>query len=358
MSAFLAPKTAVLGWIRALAADQLLLFPQRAGSASYQFAPVTPDSWLELEDFDSPTPRQGYRASLNPTPPGKALFPPREVLFRFRHAEDGRIEFFPELDSRSRILAGVRPCDLKAIQLMDRVFHSEPPDIHYLTRRAHTALIAHDCLQPCDAHCFCAAMGSLSCRAGADVFLTPLDGQILVQCLSDQGATLVAGAGFTPCTDVDRWLAWAEGQRARPFGRQLPVPVDELPALIARQWDTPLWQRHSARCFSCGTCNLVCPTCYCFDLRDDVQLDAPSSGVRERVWDGCMLPDFAAVAGGHNFRGETGARQRHRVKRKLEYLNQRFGEGSFCVGCGRCGHQCTVGIDIFDILEDLAKAGS
>lgn len=358
MGAFLAPKTGILGWIRELANNHLVLFPQRTGSASYQFEAVNERSQLDFEDFDSPVPRPGFRASSNGTPPGKALLPAREELFRFRRSEDGRIEFFPTLDDRPRILAGVRPCDLKAIHLMDLVFDSGQKDSHYLTRRSHTAIIAHDCLQPCDEHCFCDAAGSLRSRDGADVFLTPLEGEILVQCLSDRGEELVANAGFTPCDDAESRLAWAEAQRAQPFGRQLPVSVDELPEIIARQWDSNLWHKHSERCFSCGTCNLVCPTCYCFDVRDDLQLKDPSGGVRERHWDGCMLPDFAEVAGGHNFRGEATARQRHRVKRKFEYLTKRFGLGSFCVGCGRCGHQCTAGIDIYDIVKDLAEAGA
>jgi Fe-S oxidoreductase len=69
-----------------------------------------------------------------------------------------------------------------------------------------------------------------------------------------------------------------------------------------------------------------------------------------------MLPEFAEVAGGHDFRRGAPARQRHRVKRKLEYLPAEFG-GSFCTGCGRCGTQCTVGIDIFDIASDVLGGG-
>lgn len=356
MRAFLAPKAGVLDWIRALGKYHTVLFPQRTGSASFQYEPVGDRSDLAFENFDSPVPRKEFRASTNPVPPGKAFFPAREELFRFRRLEDGRFELIPTLDPSPRILAGVRPCDLKAIHLMDRVFNEGTGDPGYLTRRANTAIIAHDCLQPCDEHCFCDAAGSLHAREGADVFLTPLDGAMLVECLSARGEELAQGAGFEPCAEPAAKRKWAESKRARPFGRQLKAPVDALPELLARVWDSDVWRKHTERCFSCGTCNLVCPTCYCFDVRDDLNLDEPSSGVRMRTWDGCMLPDFAEVAGGHNFRADPAARQRHRVKRKFEYLPNRFGEGSFCVGCGRCGHQCTATIDIFDIVNDLAEA--
>jgi ferredoxin len=70
-----------------------------------------------------------------------------------------------------------------------------------------------------------------------------------------------------------------------------------------------------------------------------------------------MLPSFAVVVGGHNFRPEAAARQRHRVSRKFDYLTKKYGRGSVCVGCGRCGRQCTSHIDIYDIVSDLIKEG-
>ena len=69
-----------------------------------------------------------------------------------------------------------------------------------------------------------------------------------------------------------------------------------------------------------------------------------------------MLPEFAVVADGHDFRRDVSARQRHRVKRKFEYLPGQLGD-TFCTGCGRCGTQCTVGIDIFAIASDLLTQG-
>jgi ferredoxin len=82
-----------------------------------------------------------------------------------------------------------------------------------------------------------------------------------------------------------------------------------------------------------------------------------TSGNRTRTWDGCMLPHFAIVGGGHNFRPEPAARQRHRINRKFEYLPEKYGQGAACVGCGRCGRQCTSHIDIFDIVSDLITEG-
>lgn len=359
MTAFTAPKAAVLDWLKSLAEDTPVYFPQALGSASFEFARVGVGSDLRLEDWDSPTPRAEFRAGANPVPPGKLLAPPRETLFRYRKNADGGFEFTPVLETEARVLAGVRPCDLKAVNLMDKINAEPPADAYYLTRRQHTAIIAHDCLQPCDEHCFCAATGSLHTREGADIFLTPLEEGLLVECLTERGEALVADAGFNPCDDSAALRDWAEARRAQPFGRQFREPLERVFAGVHAAWDSPAWGEHVARCFSCGSCNLVCPTCYCFDVHDDIDVTDPDAGERYRTADACMLQDFGEVAGGQNFRPEAAARQRHRVKRKFQYLGNSLGGGSWCVGCGRCGQQCTVDIDIFDIVNDLlGEAGA
>jgi len=110
--------------------------------------------------------------------------------------------------------------------------------------------------------------------------------------------------------------------------------------------DDELWTTLAADCFSCGTCNTVCPTCYCFDVQDTWNVDQ-TSGQRTRFWDGCLTEDFAKCSLGEgaceNFREEQAARFRHRLMRKATYLNEKLG-GPACVGCGRCSAGCTADI--------------
>jgi len=358
MRGFLATRSAVLDWLRALGRAGEVYFPQPFGDNSYRFDKIRRHSRLAFEDFDAGSKDKPFRASTCVQPPGKLLSPDNEQIFIFHKNAQGDYQLTPTLDDRRRILAGVRPCDLKAIHLMDRVNGDDIPDAHYLSRRRNTTIIAHDCLQPCDRHCFCEATGSLRWREGADIFLTPQpSARLLLEALTENGEALLADAGFPPCDDVDACKARAEQRRARPFGRHFDAALAQVIQTVGDNGDDSVWDKHVERCFGCGTCNLVCPTCYCFDLRDDFDIHNPDSGRRSRHWDGCMLEDFAEVAGGHNFRPQLAARQRHRIKRKLAWLPERFGDGSFCVGCGRCGHQCTVGIDIFDIANDLLASG-
>jgi ferredoxin len=188
--------------------------------------------------------------------------------------------------------------------------------------------------------------------------LTPLaEGDLLVEIKTELGNKLAEGMESNPCDDGPRRQEEAFAAAPQPFGRTFPVSCRAIAEIIADKWQSPVWEKHVAACFSCGTCNLVCPTCYCFDVTDGFNLDM-ASGSRSRTWDACMLPNFALVAGGHNFRSQPAARQRHRVNRKFQYLPKKYGHGAVCVGCGRCGRQCTSHIDIYDIVSDLLEEGA
>ena len=134
----------------------------------------------------------------------------------------------------------------------------------------------------------------------------------------------------------------------------MPLKKEELPKFLEDKYDNPLWTELAKKCFSCGKCNLVCPTCVCFNIEDKAELNL-QEGVREREWHGCALKEFAEVAMGHNFRGKIEQRLRHRIYRKLSYTVSRYGIYG-CVGCGRCINSCKAGIaSPVEIIKKLNK---
>ncbi len=348
--ALYASSESVLDWIANQGSTRAVIAPRQGDDGAIRYEPLEPG------DREA---ARGVLALAGPSllPPGKLFSPPGEVLFTWGPAEDGSFRVEPRLDRAPRLLAGVHPCDLRAIHLMDRVQADGNPDPHYLARREATAIVGLACSEPCSERCFCEAMGSLDHHEGADVMLAAVDGRILAHARTPLGVSLLADLAGEPCADPE--AAWARHRAARPepFGRALPGSREALGRATTAAWSDPVWTRHTEACLACGTCNLVCPTCYCFDTRDEIDVAHPGCGERCRDWDGCMLPGFAAVAGGHDFRRDLAARQRHRVNRKFAYLPAAHGDASFCVGCGRCGAQCTANIDIFDIARDLL-AGS
>jgi sulfhydrogenase subunit beta (sulfur reductase) len=213
-------------------------------------------------------------------------------------------------------------------------------------------------MQPCDEHSFCKSMGTLTASDGYDLHLTDLGDAYAVDVGTDAGADLLQGfegARRAEEADVQR-LNKALSSKWPRFSYKLEFDVGELKALMQRSYDSPLWQSLADKCLACGQCTLVCPTCFCFNVYDEVDLSL-QEGERWRRWDSCQLDEFARVAGGENFREHQAARLRHRFMRKGRYLIEKYGELG-CTGCGRCARSCLADISPVDVFNALNRPGS
>jgi len=293
--------------------------------------------------------------------PKAFLFPPTETLFRF-HQASGAFETEPVYDQRPLALVGVHPCDLNAIRLLDHAFANRHRDEHYLTRRRKTLIVAVDCPRPCTEGVFCHDMKGNEAATGFDLMCYPLgraegngDETFGVVFGTDAGRELAlyTQAGRPPTVEDERSYERYSADKQAAFPRMIPFDVDSLPQLLDRSYDSLLWEATARRCYSCGSCNLSCPTCYCFNTYDEPTLRL-RDGERRREWDGCQLRGFAEVAGGHNFRAKAASRLRHRIYRKGKWIKEREGIAG-CVGCARCDRACTARINSVEIYNQLAE---
>ena len=286
-------------------------------------------------------------------PPKKYLLPQHETLFEF---DVDTFEIEPVVDNLPTIIFGVHTCDLHAIQLLDAVFTKTYRDEHYMTRRENAILVGIECLQPCDDQSFCKSMGTLTPpTSGYDLHLTDMGDAYAVDVETEKGAWLIVKhAEARDADDNDyRRINTILSEKWPRFPYKLDFDVGELPALMSVSQKSPLWQQLGEICLGCASCTNVCPTCYCFDVQDKVDLSLVQ-GHRERVWDSCQLDEFALVAGGHDFRPSRAARQRHRFFRKGKYQTDAFGLLG-CVGCGRCARSCLVDITPVKTFNELYR---
>jgi sulfhydrogenase subunit beta (sulfur reductase) len=317
-------------------------------------APVAKKDKFIFADLASPADlRLDYDVTI--LPPKKAFFPPHQTLVRFSGKQ---IE--SAIAPVDQILFGVHPYDIKAIDQLDQLFEAGHRDNNYLANREHTTIVGSS-VQQVSPRAFWASIGCEREPSGHDAFLTKVDGGYVFEVRTPRGTALLADGAFTPATPAQVSDAVrVNREAAERCAVQIKHGTTEISTKVRASFgNEALWESLAHDCFSCGTCNVVCPTCYCFDVQDTWNLDQVS-GERARSWDGCLLENFAEVSLGggqtENFREHPADRFRHRVMRKLTYLNSKLGAPA-CVGCGRCSAQCVPDIaDPVHIVEKIMEA--
>jgi sulfhydrogenase subunit beta (sulfur reductase) len=282
------------------------------------------------------------RTALSP----KTFFlPATQVILEIERRDKEMTLAEPAL-AREQVIFGVRPCDARALRALDALLLDRPPpDAYYAERREKTTLIGLACRRLWDG-CFCTSLGSGPDDASnLDVMLVEGENGYWIADVTDRGAALLAGL---EAEETD-----GEPPASDPAGERVPVlPPEAWGALF----DDVYWQRLAERCLSCHACTYVCPTCRCFDVRDETTAAGPRYACIERLraWDSCMAAAYRRIAGGHNPRPTKAQRLRNRFYCRFCYAPVDFGAVA-CVGCGRCIAVCPVGIDIAEMLADVAR---
>ncbi len=289
-----------------------------------------------------------------PQSPKQYLHPPKVTMWTGTKDDHGFRTAVPEQNGAPYAFFGVKPCDLAAIAIQDRVLGEGTfADRTYRAGRTGTFVVAVNCTEPAGT-CFCVSMGTgPEATSGFDLALTEVitdaSHQFLVETGSAAGGEVAAELGLEPASDAliesaQRLL----GDARERMGRELET--EGLQELVARNARHPLWEEVARRCLACGNCTMVCPTCFCTTVDDIAGLDGASAS-RVRRWDSCFTGDFSYIHGG-SLRASTSSRYRQWLTHKVSSWVDQFGT-SGCVGCGRCITWCPVGIDITAELAAL-----
>lgn len=334
-------KSDFAGFVDALIAAGKVYGPVAKGD-KFDFAGLSSSDELKLE----------YDITLQPLK--KFFQPPVETLMTFEVGGSYKSCFAQE----KFVLLGVHPYDMVAINQMDELFSQGQYDSHYMTRRKNATVIALDVITPSE-NVFAGQMGTATVDKGFDVLLTDIGDSYIATSATAAGDALLAKAECVDANEEDlkKRQQVQENNKKALSKHELKCPASGLPKLLDKAYNHSVWDEKAKTCFACGSCNQVCPTCYCFNVQDDVSWDM-KTGKRDRAWDGCMLDGFAKVAGDHDFRKERADRFRHRLYRKAKYVPAKIGGQIACVGCGRCITACLPDIanpvNIYnELVEDI-----
>jgi sulfhydrogenase subunit beta (sulfur reductase) len=284
---------------------------------------------------------------------------------RIRTAENIKHFFFPSRDTvarfpkdeaipvQKRYLFGVKNCDLRGIDVYDRVFVGwEPVDPLYKERRDKTIVISADCPEPEDS-CFCNLLGlNPYVESLSDLNFTVVPNGLLFDAFTKKGEAII-GAHKDFFAEAKE-----EDEKQRAMIRE--QAIKKLNTINSRAFKKDLSARVGAadkerirnardECVECHACLHGCPTCYCFLLSDykkgkDIE--------RIRLWDACYYAAYARVGGGANPRSRLDERFWNRFQCKFDFFFK-YENMYACSGCGRCLLGCSAKIDIREILWNV-----
>ena len=283
--------------------------------------------------------------------PKEFFFPQTENLMEFK-TSGKNIEV---IDTRTAkedfVVFGVRACDAKAFEILDKVFLTEPRDSYYASAREHGTIVTLACNKPSET-CFCSAFGIDPANPMGDVSAWKTEKEIFFKANTEKGEKFIEtikNITEDACeTEVNE-----EKEKIAKVMKKLPLAnlsTEKFGGGKTKElFDAPEWAELSSTCLGCGTCTFVCPTCQCYDIKD---FNTGKGVIRFRCWDSCMYSNFTLMAHGNN-RNSQKERFRQRFMHKLVYFPEN-NDGTFgCVGCGRCLSRCPISMNIVKVMKKL-----
>ena len=334
--------------------DKLHEFLAEIAAKFTLIGPKEESGFTEFQELEDPK-EINLDYLLTRVPPKSLFFKQTETLFAFTKGKNAKVET-PKVDSGKRIIFGIRPCSARGYSLLNPVLDGQEEgdyqDPFYKQKRDRSTLIGLTCNEP-DVNCFCTSFGDgPASTKHLDLLFTDLGEKYYIDVITEKGEELINSLSKMFTTSVEgETKSRNEVEETAISTITRKMELDGVVENLDKMFNNEYWEKVSKRCIGCGICTYLCPTCHCFDIQDESTL---KEGVRIRVWDSCMNPEYTHHASGHNPRPSRMNRVRNRVYHKFNYYPKND-DGFLCTGCGRCIDYCPVNIDIINIINDVKE---
>ncbi len=283
--------------------------------------------------------------------PKDFFFPQTENLMEFKTSGKNIEVIDTRNEAEDFVVFGVRACDVKSFDVLDRVFLSEPVDSYYASRREHATIVSVACDRPSET-CFCKTFDIDASEPVGDVSVWKTDAEIFFRSNTKKGDEFIKKIESLT-EECDEKAVDGEKEKIKKIINKLPLADLSADAFgkgkTSEFFDAPEWGELSEACLGCGTCTFVCPTCQCYDIKD---FNTGNGVIRLRCWDSCMYSDFTKMSHS-NPRLTQLERFRQRFMHKLVYYPENNDGLYSCVGCGRCISKCPISMNIVKVMKKL-----
>ena len=277
---------------------------------------------------------------LSYNPAKTAFFKKHETLFEF----DNNKVICECVAPKPKILLGLKKCDLNSIAHQDIVFN-EAKDCWYMMQRKDAVLIGYHCKNEQDVYCFCNSLDLKDCH---DVMLYETKEGYLVEAVTDRGKEFINKFKIHFKNNKKMLNIFADKNLKVIKGAD-HLEAKNLDERLRKNYSSEEWKKLAEPCLGCSACNILCPSCYCFDIYDKVSMANVKKGKRMREHSSCQLLSFTDIRG-KSERASREDRLKHRVYHQLKYFKEKQGV-NLCTGCGRCIRHCPVRINFVNIIN-------
>ncbi|OGL44018.1 MAG: hypothetical protein A2W05_07375 [Candidatus Schekmanbacteria bacterium RBG_16_38_10] len=330
-------KDNLLKLIDSLCSEFEVIAPVKIGEEIF-FNPIKNSSELTLD-------------YINPVEsPKRFFFPQIEMMFKM-DKDILKTAIESEKKGKEKLIFGIKSCDLKAINGVDRFFSGEKTDFYYRKLRESTILVNLLC-DECAPECFCTAIPgeTLYCE-GYDLRLSRLENGYLVEANSETGKRIIIKNQplFDRAEDIDFKFREKNIKKLEERIRRNNSFVKSIENLRKEMISSETWNTIAKSCQDCGGCCYVCPVCTCYNIIEDLENKLIK---RYRYWDSCLFSGFSRMANAHTPLPSAGERLKYRFMHRLKYFEERYNSIG-CTGCGRCDVVCLGDIGTGAVLKKI-----